>query len=451
MLRYGHRPDAPATFDVVLADRSGTIASPTDDLPEFSDLHRRFVEAAIAGLEAVAGSMRVLALEAPPTLLSTWLSGRVHSVIVLDPTNLSPGRPAQGASVERAVGSPLPRVAARCEQLPFADGSFDIVVWVPALEGVPPGNDRVILWDIGRVLKPNGRLILTLEVSAPSGMALDSHSRTRTVKYAPTPATVRRLLDHISQTFVATPADVPVGFEEPTSGFIETDPSGRRSSRWFGAPTIAGRSTLGAVLKRRTDSVRPSTAALAAAYLEGQAALEALLGHVLSATTLDAQLIEQLQLHIVNMAAESAAIQVDRDEMTSLADERLAIVREQGRAIEDVRSQAEARLALTDRMTGELNERLRLLEEAHADAADARAVAEGLLAQLEEKDRLIADLTADATDRLELAERLDHELHEREQVIQGLKATAAERLDLIERLHTEMNRRGGPVPEPERR
>src|SRR5688500_2104409 len=307
MLRFGHRPDAPFAIDIALADRSGMIASTMHDVGDRSDLHQRFDMTASAALEPVAGSLRVLALETPPNVLSTWLSGRAHSVIVLDPTDQRPGRQGPGASVEGSVRPP--RVVARCEQLPFVDGCFDVVLWVPALEGIPPGNDRVILWDIGRVLKPNGRLIVTLEVSAPGGIALDSHSRKRTVEHALTSDTVRRLLNHVSQTFVASPADLPVEFELPASGLIETDPSGCGSNSWFGAPTVAGRSTLGAVLTRRTDPVRPSTAALAAAYFEGQAALKDRLGRVLSATTLDAQLIEQLQVQTVNMATDSAAIQ----------------------------------------------------------------------------------------------------------------------------------------------
>lgn len=70
-----------------------------------------------------------------------------------------------------AAAAPLPegpyfRVFGRAGRLPFADSSFDLVICNHALEHIAPADDA--LREIGRVLKPRGRLY----VSVPNGYGL---------------------------------------------------------------------------------------------------------------------------------------------------------------------------------------------------------------------------------------------------------------------------------------
>ena len=68
-------------------------------------------------------------------------------------------------AAERESGS-YHRVFGRSDRLPFADGSFDLIVCHHVLEHLAPLD--VVLAEIGRVLKPDGRLF----VAVPNGYGL---------------------------------------------------------------------------------------------------------------------------------------------------------------------------------------------------------------------------------------------------------------------------------------
>ncbi|MDP8924783.1 MAG: glycosyltransferase [Chloroflexota bacterium] len=298
------RPSGPVTTTGVdLGDDRQANASARDDSGAVDDLEYRFAAAAFAELEAaVAGRLGVLVLEAAPAPLATEIADRGHAVTVLDTVDAVSGHPGGDGLVDGTTGPRRLRVAARCEQLPFVYGSFDVVMWIPGLEGIPPGNDRAVLWDIGRVLRPGGRLILTLRLGARSGSALDApHGQQTVVKPFPTPETVRRLLGHISQTFVISPGDLPTECDRPALELGQVARPGRGLAEGSVVPSITPRPVLGAVLERRAEAVRPPAAALVTAYLEGQAALEA---------------------RVIDVAAEIAALRVGKDTTAPVAEER---------------------------------------------------------------------------------------------------------------------------------
>jgi SAM-dependent methyltransferase len=61
--------------------------------------------------------------------------------------------------VDVSAGGSRPDVCAVAAMLPFADASFDTVLCTQVLEHVP--DPAAVLHEIGRVLRPGGRLILT--------------------------------------------------------------------------------------------------------------------------------------------------------------------------------------------------------------------------------------------------------------------------------------------------
>lgn len=86
--------------------------------------------------------------------------------------SLTAGLAARGARVtvvdldevglQRARDKGLNAVVAPAEQIPFPDRSFDLVVCCDLLPSVPRDSEEKIFREIGRVLKPDGVLILTV-------------------------------------------------------------------------------------------------------------------------------------------------------------------------------------------------------------------------------------------------------------------------------------------------
>ncbi|CAN5398330.1 class I SAM-dependent methyltransferase [soil metagenome] len=74
----------------------------------------------------------------------SWLTGLEHATVDLDPRGLTPG----GA------------VCASALELPFRDGSFDLVSAFDVVEHCEP--DSRVLAEFSRVLKPGGRLLLSV-------------------------------------------------------------------------------------------------------------------------------------------------------------------------------------------------------------------------------------------------------------------------------------------------
>src|SRR5262249_40042818 len=124
-----------------------------------------FVTRNIRQLEEQAGrSLRVLDAGCGVVPLCNWMSRRGHQVTALDPCRDDIEFLA-GNNLNAFYGSNVSYLIGRCEQLPFASGTFDVVTCASVLEHIAPGNDRVALWEMARVLKPGGRLLLTFDVS----------------------------------------------------------------------------------------------------------------------------------------------------------------------------------------------------------------------------------------------------------------------------------------------
>jgi SAM-dependent methyltransferase len=82
---------------------------------------------------------------------------------------------------DRATSS-LTRVEARADALPFADGSFDVVLSLEMLEHIPPEQRDAVLSEMLRVLADGGRMVLTFpadEAAARADRALNERFRRR--------------------------------------------------------------------------------------------------------------------------------------------------------------------------------------------------------------------------------------------------------------------------------
>jgi hypothetical protein len=337
---------APAPRGLHATDDPGEmVASPSDGPAAVREQEHGYAAGVISELEAATtGALRLLVIEAAPARLSAWISDRGHKVTLLDPADTAPQTPEGDAAAAMAAMSRPPRLIARCVQLPFRDECFDVVVWVPAFEGVPPGCDRVALWDIARVLTPTGRLVMTFEVMSQGRSATDQRgvepNAFRTFRWTE----IQRLVDHISQSFVVSQDDLPAELEKTT--FTPATPTG--PDRGQDATPVAAanpvRWTIGTALARRPDSARPPTTALIAGYIEGQVSLQHRADAERSTASRWALLVSQLEAQIANMAEEISTAQVDRDEMASLAEVRLTIMREQSRAVDEFHVVAEERL-----------------------------------------------------------------------------------------------------------
>lgn len=117
------------------------------------------------GLQGLAPGSRVLDAGSGftffPYLLAEQLDARITCVDLADLSNLFDASPYRDRSVDFATGD--------LGKLPFEDATFDAVVCVSVLEHMDQ-PDRVVS-EFRRVLKPGGRLVLTMDVS------LDGHSQ----------------------------------------------------------------------------------------------------------------------------------------------------------------------------------------------------------------------------------------------------------------------------------
>lgn len=102
---------------------------------------------------------RVLEIGAGAAQCSRWLVGQGAQVVA---TDLSAAMLATGAEIDRRRPTPQPLPLVQCDgrQLPFADGSFDIVF---TAYGVIPfvADPEVVLGEAARVLQPGGRFVFS--------------------------------------------------------------------------------------------------------------------------------------------------------------------------------------------------------------------------------------------------------------------------------------------------
>src|SRR5262249_45976685 len=231
-----------------------------------------FVTRHFRRLEVQAGRpLRVLDAGCGVVPLGNWAARRGHQVLALDPC---------GEDIEFLVnnnldafyGSDVSYMIGRCEELPFASATFDVVTCASVLEHVAPGNDRPALGGLARVLKPGGHLLLTFDVAPPpeprpGERPWPAHRRRFDQPFTPEPA--RRLLQHLAPVFAVGPDDLPPAFLRLTWRDVH--------NFWSFLKEHDGRDepfreylAVGAVLQRRDSPVKVSPADVAAAHREAQ-------------------------------------------------------------------------------------------------------------------------------------------------------------------------------------
>jgi glycosyltransferase involved in cell wall biosynthesis len=182
----------------------------------------------------------LVALALGPSAIAGSLGPGTRIIRVADRSLESRPLEAPRGTPRRADEHAVPWVAALGIQLPFRDGSFDVVGCALRLSAVRAGHDRLLLGELGRVLAPAGCLALSVDGAAPPE---DAGQRDRRA----------RLLDAAERTFL-----VPEHAREAWA----RGPAGSPSTRGDLSP--GGGERLSAVLPRR-EVLTPLTAGEAVA------------------------------------------------------------------------------------------------------------------------------------------------------------------------------------------
>jgi len=232
---------------------------------EYSFATRQF-----AALENGA-TLRVLDVGCGVVPLCNWISLRGHHVTAIDPLGEVIGFLITNR-LNTFYGSEVEYVHGSCERLPFPDATFDVVTCVSVLEHMIPGNDRIAFWEMARVLKPGGRLILTCDV-APA--------REPWAYEEPWPHTARRYaepfdacaLEHflmrISPWFPDAPRLLPTDLASLT--WDEVHEFWSASQEHDGRPTpLREYLAMGAVFERSSEELLDQAPDVVSLLLEGQ-------------------------------------------------------------------------------------------------------------------------------------------------------------------------------------
>ena len=206
--------------------------------------------------------------------LNNWIANRGHEVIALDPLHEDISFLVKN-NMNQFYGTDVAYITAAGEGLPFPNQYFDIVTSVSVLEHTVPGNDRLILDEIARVLNPAGHLLISFDVSPPHPKQEGEPSLPedfRPYSYPFHPKAVRRLFTWLSRYFNITVEDVPSSLDALTWEDVH--------AFWQQLQAHDGRDSalreylaLGNVLKRNNLLFQQKTDEVSQAYLEGQAAL----------------------------------------------------------------------------------------------------------------------------------------------------------------------------------
>jgi hypothetical protein len=255
------------------------------------------------------------------------VSLRGHDVTAIDPSesdieflNKNDINGFYGSSVAYQVG--------RGEDLQFPDATFDVVTCVSVLEHIPPGNDRLSLWEVARVLKPNGKLIITFDV-APPAVAQDGEEpwprELRRYTHPFSPQAVKRLYMSMSSYFGVGTQDLPRALEGLTWDDVHEF---WRASQDADARSESVREYLamGSVLTRRDTPIKVAVSNVAAAYAEGQAALAERLQYFELHARRRLEIINDLTARIADMEAELEKKEQVIDELDKAASERLSLI-----------------------------------------------------------------------------------------------------------------------------
>jgi glycosyltransferase involved in cell wall biosynthesis/SAM-dependent methyltransferase len=225
--------------------------------------------------QEVSAPLRVLDVGCGVVPLCNWISRRGHRVTAIDPSDTDIDLLSRN-QLNRFYRSDVAYEVGRAEELRFEDGTFDVVTCISVLEHLAPGNDRLALWEIARVLKPGGKLIITFDVS-PSPLPQDGQAawppdRRRYAEPFSAQA-ADRLLGAIGAAFEVSPVDLVDQVAQLTWDDVHRfwratqDHDGREEP-------LRDYLACGSVLTRGHEAVEVPVSNIAAAYQEGQAALE---------------------------------------------------------------------------------------------------------------------------------------------------------------------------------
>lgn len=234
-----------------------------------------FAAEAIAAAQADAAQpLRVLDVGCGVVPFCNWVSRAGHAVTAIDPIAADIEFLLR-SDLNQFYGSRVSYEAGSAERLRFSDKTFDVVTCLSVLEHIPPGNDRVALWEVARVLKPDGLLIITLDVAPVADAQPGEQPWPRELRRYAQPfshASLRHLFDEAGRGFDVVADDVP---EALATLDWETVHDFWGSSQAHDERTEPLRDYLafGSVLRRNAFSLRITRDDIETAYLEGQAAL----------------------------------------------------------------------------------------------------------------------------------------------------------------------------------
>jgi SAM-dependent methyltransferase len=118
----------------------------------------RETDAQLLGDPAALAGASVLEVGCGAASCARWLAGRGARVVALD---LSAGMLRPAARAAERTGITVPLVQAGAEQLPFADGSFDLAC--SAFGAVPfVAEPARVMREVARVLRPGGRWVFSV-------------------------------------------------------------------------------------------------------------------------------------------------------------------------------------------------------------------------------------------------------------------------------------------------
>ncbi|NOT63133.1 MAG: glycosyltransferase [Acidobacteria bacterium] len=233
-----------------------------------------FAARAFTQIQKGNAPLKVLDVGCGVVPLCNWMAQQSHQVTAIDPVQ------AHMEFAQRHLndfyGTEITYDTIRSEQLPYPDTSFDVVTCISVLEHIPPGNDALALLEIARVLKPDGHLILTFDVSPETPLlagekALETNQRR--FRYPFTQAAAQQLFERLHSLFNFVPQTITDSLNSLTWEHVHQFWSRTRHHDGRTEP-LREYLAAGIVMQRTHVKTSESPAAVATALLHGQAAIE---------------------------------------------------------------------------------------------------------------------------------------------------------------------------------
>jgi len=234
-----------------------------------------FIAEAFSTIQAEANApLRVLDVGSGVVPMCNWISQLGHDVIAFDPIREDVEFLVKN-DLNTFYDSQVKYYVGRSEHLPFPDATFDVVTCVSVLEHMTPGSDLLSLWEIARVLKPNGHLLMTFDVVPPEPRdpAEKPSDLYRQVAEPFTMRTASYLTTQLANVFEVSEADLPAELKFLTWDEVATLWSAVQQHDERQEP-VRYYLAMGSILRRK-PAVKPlEQERLILAYVHGELALE---------------------------------------------------------------------------------------------------------------------------------------------------------------------------------